>query len=196
MSPTMHARQPAGALATIDDDRVLASLSAGSAVAFGELYDRYRERSYRVARSICDDDGRAEDAVQEAFISIWQSRAGQATAVDHVAPWVLTVVRHRAIDIARRNGLQAGRHAGDKSLPAIRGHESVEDEVVGRAAARQLRGLLAELPATQREVIALAFYGELTHAEIARRLDLPPGTVKSRMRLGLRRMRADIRGLG
>lgn len=185
-------RGAAGDLAVVGDDLVMQSVKAGSAVAFGVLYDRYCDRAYRVAWSVCRDQGRAEDAVQETFISIWKTRT---TYEDHgkVASWVLTVARHRAIDIARHDTWQAAHRTEDDGLEVVHDPRGVADRVLARAEARDLMRLLAGLPPLQREVIALAFYGQLTHSEIATRLDLPLGTVKSRLRLGLRRLRADMR---
>jgi RNA polymerase sigma-70 factor (ECF subfamily) len=175
----------------VDDDLVMARVKAGSTAAFGVLYDRYSERAYRIARSVCRDEARAEDAVQETFISIWRTRT---TYEDHgkVASWVLTVARHRAIDIARHDTWQAAHRAGDDGLEVLHDPDGVPEKVLARAEARDLLSLLAALPVVQREVIALAFYGQMTHSQIATRLDLPLGTVKGRMRLGLDRLRADI----
>jgi RNA polymerase sigma-70 factor (ECF subfamily) len=176
----------------ITDDRVMADVAAGSVAAFGVLYDRYCDRAYRVAWSVCRDDGRAEEAVQEGFSSIWKTRATYDSRVGTVAPWVLTVVRYRAIDIARSAGPHVARRASDDILHAVRAPDSVADEVVARAEARDLLSLLALLPDAQREVVTLAFYGQLTHSEIAAYLAVPAGTVKGRMRLGLQRLRDDM----
>lgn len=174
-----------------NDDRVMAEVKAGSADALGVLYDRYRDRAYAIARSVCRDDGRAEEAVQETFISIWMSRRAYEPRGD-VAPWVLTIARHRAIDIARRNRPHAAHRAGDEHLHGLPAPGSVAEYVQQRVEARSLEGLLAQLPDAQREVITLAFYGQLTHMEIAEHLQLPAGTVKGRMRLGLQRLRGEI----
>lgn len=168
----------------------MAAVKAGSVAAFNVLYERYCDRVYRVARSVCRDDGRAQDAVQEAFISIWRTRANYDDRRT-VGPWVLTVARYRAIDVARRNDPHAVHHAGDdrlKDVPAA----AIAEQVVANDQARDLLSALAKLPDAQREVITLAFYGQLTHAEIAAHLNLPLGTVKGRMRLALDRLRQDI----
>jgi RNA polymerase sigma-70 factor, ECF subfamily len=185
-------REAAAELAVVDDDLVMARVKAGSAAAFGVLYDRYCERAYRIARSVCRDDDRAEDAVQETFLSIWNTRTSYE---DHgkVAAWVLTVARHRAIDIARHDTWQAAHRTSDDGLQVLHDPSGVDEQVLARAEARYLLSLLSALPTVQREVLALAFYGQLTHSQIAKRLDLPLGTVKGRMRLGLNRLRADIR---
>jgi RNA polymerase sigma-70 factor (ECF subfamily) len=174
-----------------DDDQVMAGVKAGSTVALGVLYDRYCARAYRIARSVCRDEDRAQEAVQETFISIWRTRETYRDD-SRVTPWVLTVARHRSIDVARRNGLHAAHRAGAELLHDLPTANGVVEQVMARARVGDLRSLLAELPDAQREVIALAFYGELTHSEIAAQLGLPLGTVKGRMRLGLRRLRAGV----
>jgi RNA polymerase sigma-70 factor (ECF subfamily) len=176
----------------ITDEQVMAEVKAGSASAFEVLYDRYHERAYRIARAVCRDNGRAEEAVQEAFTAIWKTRASYHSDVGKVAPWVLTVARYRAIDIARRNGVDAAHQTTDEPLYAVRAPGEVPQQAAAHAQTRHVLSLLSKLPDAQREVIMLAFYGDLSHTEIAARLDLPPGTVKGRIRLGLQRLRVDI----
>lgn len=188
----MSVPEAAADLSAGTDNQVMVRVKGGSTAALGVLYDRHHARAYRVARAVCRDDGRAEEAVQEAFISIWRSREGYETRRGTPVAWLLTVTRHRAIDIARRNGPHAANRAGDGDLHTVPDSGNVAEHVVAGAQARDLRSLLTGLPDAQREVITLAFYGQLTHSEIAAHLDLPPGTVKGRMRLGLERLRRDI----
>ena len=188
----MNALEAAAELAAVSDDQVMVRVKAGSASAFGVLYDRFHVRALRVAQSVCREHGRAEEAVQEAFLSIWKTRATYEAGRGTPAAWVLTATRYRAIDVARRNGQHAARRAGDESLDGVPALGNVAEQVEEDARARDLRVLLAKLPEAQREVITLAYYGELTHSEIAAQLHLPPGTVKGRMRLGLEKLRRDI----
>ena len=173
------------------DNEVMADVKVGSVDALGVLYDRYCDRAYRIARSVCRDDGRAQEAVQETFISIWTTR-GTYEQRGAVAAWVLTIARHRAIDIARRNAPHAAHRASDERLHKLPGPGNVAEHVIKQSEARDLQSLLADLPDAQREVITLAFYAQLTHTEIAEHLHLPAGTVKGRIRLGLQRLRGDI----
>jgi RNA polymerase sigma-70 factor (ECF subfamily) len=179
-------------LAASDDIQLMGELSDGSVEAFGELYDRFCNRAYGVAFSVCRDQGRAQDAVQEAFLSLWKSQASYRPQQGAVAAWVLTVVRYRAIDIARRNGNHAARWAGEDQLRERPAPGDTGEKVIQRDDADRLRASLALLPADQQEVITLAYYGQLSHTEIATRLGLPPGTVKGRLRLGLQKLRASI----
>ncbi len=175
-----------------DDRQLMGEVSAGSVAAFGELYDRFCQRAYGVAFSICRDEGRAQDAVQEAFLSLWKSRASYRSQRGTVAAWLLTVVRYRAIDVARRDGTHAARWASEDRLDERPAPDDVSKSVIQRNDAGDLRGALALLSDEQREVITLAYYGQLSHTEIAARLGLASGTVKGRMRLGLKKLRANV----
>ncbi len=163
--------------------------------AFACLYDRYAHRAFRVARSVSADSTRAEEAVQEGFLSIWRGRGRFDSSPDGCSfrAWSMKVVRNAAIDgvrddqAERRPRLVAERSEADDPLAP-----SPEDQVIARQKADGLRAMLAELPEAQAEVVQLAFFGELSHSEIARQLDLPPGTVKGRMRLGLEKLRTGI----
>jgi len=172
----------------LDDDQVMAAVKAGSVPAFNVLYERYCDRVYRVSRSVCGDDGRAQEAVQEAFISIWRTRASYED-YRSVAGWVLTVARNRAIDVARRNEPHAVHRAGDDRLDSVPAAGTIAERVASDDQARRLLSALCKLPDAQREVVVLAFYGQLTHTEIAAHLELPLGTVKGRLRLALNRLR-------
>jgi RNA polymerase sigma-70 factor (ECF subfamily) len=174
------------------DGQLMEQIKSGSTDAFEELYDRYCYRAYRVAWSICHDKDCAEDSVQEAFLSVWNGRANYTHDRGSLAAWLLTVVRYRAIDVARRHHKQAGRRADEHTLDTHPASGNIAEQAVARDEAHRLRYLLAQLPDAQREVITLAYYGELTHTEIATTLDLPTGTVKGRMRLGLGKLRAGI----
>ena len=187
----MNVLEPHDGLAVADDDAVMDHVRDGSTVALAVLYDRYNARAYRVARSVCRDHGRAEDAVQETFVAIWRSRETYDPR-GRVAPWVLAIARYRATDIARHEGWRAAHLTGEGALPILDPRSDIAGHALERARAADLRSLIARLPDAQREVLALGFYGQMSHDEIAAHLDLPLGTVKGRMRLGLKRLRGDI----
>jgi RNA polymerase sigma-70 factor, ECF subfamily len=171
---------------------LMQEVQAGERPALGELYDRLAARAYRAAFAVCHDRECAQDAVQDAFVSMWFSRATYEPARGSVAAWALAIVRHRAIYLARRRSLAAGIDDGAARLDERPANDDVPADVAARADAERLDTLLARLPATQREVIRLGFFDGLTHTEIARRLALPPGTVKGRMRLGLTKLRSEL----
>jgi RNA polymerase sigma-70 factor (ECF subfamily) len=175
----------------ISDAKMMAGVQAGSISSFATLHERYRDRVYRVARSVCRDEGRTQEAVQETFISIWSSRGTYVDRGD-LAPWIRMIARHRAIDIARRNRPHAVHRADEANLGAVRAAGDVVDDVMADFATRDLLSVLDGLPETQRTAITLSFYGQLTHLEIAAALAIPVGTVKGRIRLGMKRMRSEI----
>jgi RNA polymerase sigma-70 factor (ECF subfamily) len=167
-------------------------MNAGSTAAFGELYDRHHLQALRVARSCCAGAANAEEAVQDAFESIWKSRATYRAERGPVVAWAMAIVRYRAMAIAKGRGRDA--HGLVDVLPeAASAPDKAIDDAVAAGEADHLLELLQRIPAAQREVIALAFFGQLTHTEIAEHLGLPTGTVKGRMRLGLDKLRTDLR---
>jgi RNA polymerase sigma-70 factor (ECF subfamily) len=168
----------------------MAQVSAGSVEAFGEIYDRFCQRAHRVAFAVCRDEGYAQDAVQEAFLSIWKTSASYRPEQGTVAAWLLTAVRYRAIDVARRTAVLNAHWASDDCLHVRCAPDAVSETVIQRDCAARLQASLAQLSDSQQEVITLAYYGELSLAEIAAHLALPTGTVKGRMRLGLQKLRA------
>jgi RNA polymerase sigma-70 factor (ECF subfamily) len=171
----------------------MAKLSAGSVESFDELYGRYCDRAYRVARAVCRDDGRAQEAVQDGFLSVWNSRASYRPQQGTVAAWLLTVVRYRAIDIVRNDRKHVSRRASHDQREWPSTVEDPLETAVKHDDAQRLQASLAMLPDAQAEVVTLAYYGELSHTEIAAQLGLPTGTVKGRMRLGLQKLRADTK---
>ena len=188
----MRTAAPADAPLLSDED-LMRRVKADDADAFEELYDRYSSRAFGVAIVICNSGERAEEAVQDAFVSVWRTRArydqGRGGTIQN---WIFALVRNRSIDIYRRNRRGDGLRASEAHLDRIAMIGSVEDDAVKRDEGERVRGTLHQLPALQREVIALAYFGGLSHCEIAERLDVPLGTVKGRIRLGLQKARADL----
>ena len=187
----MSAHPAVAVRAALNDEQLMAAVKEGCVVAFDVLYGRYHHRAYRVARSVCRDEGRAQEAVQEAFMSIWRTRVRYEDRRS-VAPWLLTVARNRAIDVVRRNQPHAVHRDVEERLERVAAAGSIDEQVVATERAEHLLGALAQLPDAQREAIILAFYAQLTHAEIADRLELPLGTVKARIRLALGRLRGEV----
>ncbi|HST56473.1 MAG TPA: RNA polymerase sigma factor [Solirubrobacteraceae bacterium] len=171
---------------------------AHDAQAFALLYARHRGRALRVAHATCHDPDRAQEAVQEAFMSMWAKRATYRPALGEASSgalqrWMMTIVHHRTVDLARRNGRVEYRRAEVEELDVLRrGLIELEDYAIGDLEAKDLRERMRRLPPDQREVIALAFWVGLSHTQIAELLSLPPGTVKGRIRLGLKKLRLAI----
>jgi RNA polymerase sigma-70 factor, ECF subfamily len=182
-----HPRQDLRALA---DEDLMPLVHDGDARAFEVVFDRHVDAAFSLAYRMCGRRGSAEDIVQEAFLSLWRSGARYDRTRGSVRSWILGVVRNRTIDSFRREAVRSGRDvlADDavENLPAV---DDVAGEAERQADARQVRSALCELPADQRRVIELAYFGGFTHTQIAGMLELPPGTVKGRMRLGLTKLR-------
>ena len=176
----------------LDDAGLMHAICADQVDAFGELYDRYCRRAYRVAVAVCRDEGHAQDAVQEAFVSVWKRRGTYRAERGTVGGWLLSVVRYRAIDVMRRNGTHAAYPMDNEALAVHPARGDLAEETVRGDEARRLRAMLPLLPPAQQEVIVLAYFGQLSHTEIAAELDLPAGTVKGRMRLGLEKLRTAV----
>jgi RNA polymerase sigma-70 factor (ECF subfamily) len=174
------------------DALLMAEVQAGERLALGELYERYATRAYRTAFSVCHDRDCAQEAVQDAFVSMWSSRATYKPARGPVVGWAMTIVRHRAIYLSKRLSVTAGTVDGALRLEDQPAGDDVSGDFDARAQSDELAGVLARLPPAQREVIRLGFFDGLTHEQIARRLSLPPGTIKGRMRLGLTKLRTAL----
>ena len=179
-------------LQRLADEDLMPLVSRKDPVAFEVFYDRHGGAAYSLAYRIVGDPTAAEDVAQEAFLSMWRSRARYDPARGSVRAWALGIVRNRAIDALRREGGRAPKLDLDDeaALEREEAPERTEAEALRRETARQVRGALGALPNEQSRVIELAYFGGFTHSEIARMLEMPIGTVKGRMRLGLEKMRA------
>lgn len=172
------------------DDGLMERAQRNDPSAFAALYDRHAAPAFAVAQSVCRDSGLAEEAVQEGFLSIWRGRDGYRPREGaSFRGWAMEIVRNRAIDSHRRRGAaKRPRTFGEPSFELADSSSTLE-LVIERDRSEHLSNVLARLPEAQAEVIALAFFGELTHTEISEQLGLPAGTVKGRMRLGMEKLR-------
>jgi RNA polymerase sigma-70 factor (ECF subfamily) len=171
------------------DEALMRKVQADDAVAFGVLYDRFSARAYRVAVGSPEPQPRRRHGAG-GVVSLWRSRARYNPDYGTVTGWVMTTVRNRAIDVLRVQSRHDARRTSDHSVEErLTAADAVEEQVAERDRAARLRVALAALPAAQRDVITLAYFGELSATEIATRLSLPVGTVKGRMRLGLTKLR-------
>jgi RNA polymerase sigma-70 factor (ECF subfamily) len=179
--------------AVLADEDLMQLVSGGDAGAFEVVYDRHSTVAYSLAFRICGARAQADDVVQEAFLSVWRSGARYDRTRGSVRTWVLGIVHNRAIDAIRRATVHDRRRASDEGIEErFESGERTDAEVARRAEARDVRELLGGLPAEQKRVIELAYFGGYTHSEIAEILDAPIGTVKGRMRLGLEKLRGKL----
>lgn len=172
-----------------DIDEIMARVRARDPDAFESLYDAYHRLVYGVAFRMLGDVSAAEDLTQAVFLKIWSTpelfRGG------NFAAWVVRVTRNRALDVIRARSSRAESELPE-TLPEA---DSIEDVAFAKLDAEQLRSALETLSPEQREPIELGFFGGITHEEIARRTGIPLGTIKTRIRSGLRKLRSALEGL-
>jgi RNA polymerase sigma factor (sigma-70 family) len=168
------------------DEELMEAIGAGDEAALGALYDRFGRLAYRVALRILRDQALAEDAVQEAFLAIWRSADSYRRERSTPSTWLLTLVHRRAVDLVRREDRRRAEPLDE--TPEAAGGDVPEVAAV-RADRVAVQAALHALPADQRQALELAYYGGYTQSELAERLGVPLGTVKSRMFAGLNRLR-------
>jgi RNA polymerase sigma-70 factor, ECF subfamily len=176
------------------DEELMPWIGRKDAEAFEVFYDRHGGASFSLAYRILGDRTAAEDCIQEAFISIWKSGGKFDATRGSVRSWTLSIVRNRAIDALRSKAGKAPKLTFDddailESRPA---EERTEDEALRHETATEVRGAISHLPDGQSKVINLAYFGGFSQSEIAGMLNLPLGTVKGRMRLGLEKIRGEL----
>jgi RNA polymerase sigma-70 factor (ECF subfamily) len=180
-------------LRSLADEDVMQLVRRGDARAFEVIYERHSAAAFSLAYRMMGTRAGAEDVTQDAFLSMWRSGARYDRARGSVRTWVLGIVHHRAIDALRRATVHDRRRAGDEGIEErFEARERTDVEAARREEAGTVRSALSSLPADQSQVIELAYFGGFTHTEIADMLDAPVGTVKGRMRLGLKKMRAQL----
>jgi RNA polymerase sigma-70 factor, ECF subfamily len=171
---------------TVPDQQLLSQIAGGDVHAFGQLYDRYSARLFGLIRTVIGTRDHAEDILQESFWQIWRSADRFDARIGCPLGWMILIARSRAIDHIRRrdSGIKASTMSADE-LAAI---DWMEPDSPSMNTLRT-RHALEALPREQRDSINLSFYRGLTHEQIARMQGVPLGTVKTRIRLGVRRLR-------
>lgn len=177
----------------LDDAELIKLITQKNETALGELYDRHSRLVYSLAYGVVGDHGSAEEITLDIFTRVWEKAGTYRVERAKVVTWLARMTRNRAIDVLRREEVRPLKHSvhwaevkaeptSDSNDPETAAHLSLE--------ARRLRTALATLPEPQQEVLALAYFKGYSHSEIAAALDLPLGTVKARIRLGMQKLRA------
>lgn len=178
-----------------DDVAAVRSMAAGDRDAVASLYDRHARAVFSLALRIVRDQQDAEEVVQEVFAQAWRSAGRFDTGRGAVVAWLLMMTRSRAIDRVRaRRG--DGKRVGDDDFLAQMPDVGMAPDLSVLTSERvsHVRAALAALPLMQRMAIEMAFYEGLSHHEVAERLEQPLGTVKTRIRLGLLKLREALAG--
>ena len=177
----------------LNDEDLAGELSGRNEDALAELYNRYWGLAYATAMRIVRDRASAEDVVQDAFLKLWNNATHFAASRGSLRTWLITAVRNRAIDCLR------GRSAHDREecelKPWLKATEPTSDPwrwVSVSAERTAVREALASLPLEQRLAVELAYFGNYTQPEIAGMMGVALGTVKGRMRLGLKKLSARL----
>lgn len=151
--------------------------------ALAELYEQYGALVYSFALRLLGNTALAEEVTQDSFLKVWNQAQTWDEARGSLVTWMLTITRYTAIDRVRKEQ----RQLTDTSVPLDEWHSTTDD--VPWQDSRVMRALLGQLPDEQQKVIELAFYQGMTHSEMASYLGLPLGTVKTRLRLGLQKLK-------
>jgi RNA polymerase sigma-70 factor, ECF subfamily len=179
-------------LSLLDDGILLNLIIHAQDDALSELYDRYGSLVYSVAMNALADQALAEEITQDVFVRVWERAGTYRNEQGSVATWLASIARNRAIDIFRHNrsrhmNLNTSWEAAENlDSPAS---QNVEAEVDLAQRIQHVRWAVAQLPEEQRSALSLAYFQGLTHPEIAQRLGEPLGTVKTRIRLGMEKLR-------
>jgi RNA polymerase sigma factor (sigma-70 family) len=173
--------------AHLSDEAIVALVARSDESALAELYDRFGRVAYGLALRIVRDEKLAEDAVQEGFLAAWRNADRFMPERAKASTWLLTLVHRRAVDLVRRENRRRADALTEGVEPVSAG--SVEDDAWLRFERERVQAALRKLPDQQREALELAYYGGFSQSELAERLGLPVGTIKSRMFTGLARLR-------
>ena len=174
--------------AHLSDEALVALVARGDEDALAELYDRVGRIAYGLALRILRDERHAEDAVQEAFLQVWRSAATFRPERAKASTWVLTLVHRRAVDLVRREERRQADPLTDDAA-ALEAAEQTDEAAWLRFERERVQTALKQLPDLQREALELSYYGGFSQSELAERLGVPLGTIKSRMFSGLARLR-------
>ena len=182
-----------GAVVTSDkageDAALLARIAGGDPDALGALYDRYGRVVFGVLYRLLGAPEAAEEVTQDAFHAVWRRAATYRADRGAVRTWLLAIARNAAIDWRRTKGKRIEREAAIDEAAELVEEIRVDERVIARLRAERVREAVASLPEEQRIVLSLAFWSGLSQTEIAERTATPLGTVKSRVRLGMAKLR-------
>ena len=175
-------------------DHLLAIVAQGDHEAFEAVYDRSAPQVYGLVRRVLLDAAQAEEVAQEVFLEVWRSAASFDASRGGAMTWLLTIAHRRAVDRVRSAQAASDRDVRFGRLQVDRDVDVVSEAVEQRLDTAAVREAMSSLTALQRQALTLAYYGGYTHTEVAELLGVPLGTVKTRIRDGLIRLR-DLMGV-
>lgn len=179
----------------LDDATLLRLIARAQEEALGELYDRYNRLVYSLALNATGDAPLAEEITQDVFLRVWDKADTYRAEQSKVTTWITSITRHRAIDMLRRHKVRPeGNRAewASEDSPDFPDGIDVEGEVMHAQRRSSVRKAMATLPEDQRRVLAYAYFQGYSHSEIATLLKEPLGTVKTRIRLAMQKLRQTL----
>jgi RNA polymerase sigma-70 factor (ECF subfamily) len=177
---------------TLDDQALIGLIVRSKPEALSELYDRYSRLVFSIAYSLVGDYATTEEITQDVFVRVWQRASQYRPDQGKVSTWLISIARHRAIDMLRRQGARPEDHTVSWAESTIDGMPAEDDpqEAAELSLQRQrVRAAIAQLPEDQKRALALAYFNGYTHRQIADTLDQPLGTIKTRIRLAMQKLR-------
>jgi RNA polymerase sigma-70 factor (ECF subfamily) len=168
---------------------LLAASARGDERAFADLYDRTSSRVYGMVLRVIRDAAQAAEVTQDVYLEVWRQSARFDPSRSAVMPWLLMIAHRRAVDRVRSAQSAVVRDSKYAELNTERPYDSVSEQVHSSLEAQRVRKVLDDLTEAQREAVSLAYFGGYTHSEVAELLHIPLGTVKTRIRDGLIRLR-------
>ena len=176
----------------LDDEELVSLIGVRDRYALEEFYTRYSGPVYSLAMQMLGDSGAAEEVAQDSFLNVWRRAGSYRPDRGKVSTWLFSIAHHRVIDETRRRRRhEESRSSHDVQLLAEQADEAGDPSgfAIMQMRRSKIKEALSSLRPEQRDVVVFAYYGGLTQSEIAAKLDQPLGTVKTRMRLGLRALR-------
>lgn len=180
-----------GDLTATSDAALVVAIGRWREDALAEAYRRHGGAVYSLARRVVRDDGMAEEVVQEVFLRLWTSPDRFDPERGSLRSWLLAQAHGRSIDRLRSDGARRQREERDARRTASAGYD-LEREAMDLAVADRVSEVMENLPPAERQALELAYFDGYTYREVAQILDTPEGTVKSRIRAGLKRLRTDL----
>lgn len=178
-----------------EDAQCILDISAGNEAGLEAVYDRYAQRIYSLAMSVLKDEGLAEDAVQEVFANIWRKASSYRPEMSAPGTWIMSVAHHKIVDIYRSRRRTTDHTVESEPETLLRVPDrtpSVERQAERNFDARMVQEALMDLPEEQSRPLYLSAWHGYSQSEIANLLDIPLGTVKTRMRLGMQKLKAAL----
>jgi RNA polymerase sigma-70 factor (ECF subfamily) len=174
---------------SLSDEALVQAVQRREIEAFEELFDRHHRLCLAVAYKVLGDASLSEDVTQEAFLGLWRQPDSYQAARGSLRTWLLSVVRHRAIDLTRGAAYKREKVALEDAAH-LHASSDVWEQVSQRLDKARIKAAVDTLPDEQKDAILMAFFGGYTYQEIAEKIGAPLGTVKGRIRLGMNKLRA------